>query len=42
MDGFPRFVALEGYAGLFKGLVPLWGRQVPYTMMKFGEKIPFI
>ena len=20
---------------LFKGLVPLWGRQIPYTMMKF-------
>lgn len=36
MDGFPRFVALEGYPGLFKGLVPLWGRQVPYTMMKFA------
>eukprot|EP00210_Caulerpa_lentillifera_P000564 g545.t1 len=36
MDGFPRFVALEGYAGLFKGIVPLWGRQVPYTMMKFA------
>ena len=37
MDGFPKFVALEGYGGLFKGLVPLWGRQVPYTMMKFGK-----
>eukprot|EP00803_Ostreobium_quekettii_P005039 evm.model.scf_116.1 EVM.evm.TU.scf_116.1 scf_116:3535-6145(+) len=35
-DGFPRFVALEGYGGLFKGLVPLWARQVPYTMMKFA------
>lgn len=22
---------------LWKGLVPLWGRQIPYTMMKFGE-----
>lgn len=22
---------------LFKGLTPLWGRQIPYTMMKFGE-----
>ena len=21
---------------LFKGLTPLWGRQIPYTMMKFG------
>lgn len=22
---------------LWKGLVPLWGRQIPYTMMKFGK-----
>lgn len=35
-DGFPRFVALEGYGGLFKGIGPLWGRQIPYTMMKFA------
>ncbi|KXZ56593.1 hypothetical protein GPECTOR_1g533 [Gonium pectorale] len=35
-DGFPKFVALEGAGGLFKGLKPLWGRQIPYTMMKFG------
>ena len=35
-DGLPKFVAEEGYGGLFKGLTPLWGRQIPYTMMKFG------
>ena len=35
-DGFPKFVAAEGYGGLFKGLTPLWGRQIPYTMMKFA------
>lgn len=35
-DGFPKFVASEGYLGLYKGIVPLWGRQIPYTMMKFG------
>jgi len=35
-DGFPKFVAQEGYGGLFKGLTPLWGRQIPYTMMKFA------
>lgn len=35
-DGFPRFVALEGVGGLFKGITPLWGRQIPYTMMKFA------
>lgn len=35
-DGLPKFVAQEGVGGLFKGLTPLWGRQIPYTMMKFG------
>uniref|UniRef100_A0A6N2MFB3 Uncharacterized protein n=1 Tax=Salix viminalis TaxID=40686 RepID=A0A6N2MFB3_SALVM len=23
---------------LYKGLVPLWGRQIPYTMMKFASR----
>ncbi|CAI0446728.1 unnamed protein product, partial [Linum tenue] len=36
-DGFPKFVKAEGFAGLYKGLVPLWGRQIPYTMMKFAS-----
>jgi solute carrier family 25 phosphate transporter 3 len=35
-EGFPKFVAEEGYAGFYKGIVPLWGRQIPYTMMKFA------
>ncbi|KAJ8772412.1 hypothetical protein K2173_027589 [Erythroxylum novogranatense] len=35
-DGFPKFVKAEGYSGLFKGLTPLWGRQIPYTMVKFA------
>ncbi|XP_002983785.2 mitochondrial phosphate carrier protein 3, mitochondrial, partial [Selaginella moellendorffii] len=35
-DGFSKFVAQEGYGGLYKGLAPLWGRQIPYTMMKFA------
>jgi solute carrier family 25 phosphate transporter 3 len=26
----------EGISGLYKGLAPLWMRQVPYTMMKFA------
>lgn len=40
-DGLPKIVKSEGYRGLYKGLVPLWGRQIPYTMMKFAsfEKI---
>ncbi|XP_074563308.1 mitochondrial phosphate carrier protein 3, mitochondrial-like [Curcuma longa] len=36
-DGLPKFVVSEGIPGLFKGLVPLWGRQIPYTMMKFAS-----
>ncbi|DBB03677.1 TPA: Mitochondrial phosphate carrier protein 3, mitochondrial, variant 2 [Trebouxia sp. C0006] len=35
-DGLPKFVQENGVAGLWKGLVPLWGRQIPYTMMKFA------
>ncbi|KAK9117675.1 hypothetical protein Sjap_016622 [Stephania japonica] len=35
-DGLPKFVKSEGYLGLYKGIVPLWGRQIPYTMMKFA------
>ncbi|TKW04666.1 hypothetical protein SEVIR_7G124400v4 [Setaria viridis] len=36
-DGLPKFVKSEGYSGLYKGIVPLWGRQIPYTMMKFAS-----
>jgi len=35
-EGWNKIVAQEGYAGLYKGLYPLWGRQVPYTMVKFA------
>lgn len=37
----PRMYAAEGMNAFFKGLSPLWMRQVPYTMMKFAsfEKI---
>ncbi|XVE63741.1 hypothetical protein DITRI_Ditri07aG0044500 [Diplodiscus trichospermus] len=35
-DGFPKLVKAEGAGGLYKGLAPLWGRQIPYTMMKFA------
>eukprot|EP00850_Spirogloea_muscicola_P009488 SM000053S17445 [mRNA] locus=s53:412326:414091:+ [translate_table: standard] len=34
-DGMPKMIAAEGVTGLYKGLVPLWGRQIPYTIMKF-------
>lgn len=31
----------EGMNGFFKGIFPLWGRQIPYTMVKFAafEKV---
>merc|ERR1712114_78063 len=35
-EGFPRILKEEGVAGFYKGLVPLWMRQIPYTMMKFA------
>ncbi|KAJ5220278.1 hypothetical protein N7468_009482 [Penicillium chermesinum] len=36
-SGISSVIAKEGNAGLFKGLYPLWGRQIPYTMMKFAS-----
>jgi len=35
-EGFRKIVAEEGFAGLYKGLYPLWARQIPYTMTKFA------
>ncbi|RUS82135.1 hypothetical protein EGW08_010109, partial [Elysia chlorotica] len=35
-EGFPRIMKEEGVSGFYKGLVPLWARQIPYTMMKFA------
>ena len=35
-EGWSKVVASEGYAGLYKGLYPLWARQIPYTMVKFA------
>lgn len=36
-SGISAVVAKEGSSGLYKGLYPLWGRQIPYTMMKFAS-----
>jgi len=36
-DGISTIVGKEGTGGLYKGLYPLWGRQIPYTMMKFAS-----
>nr|KAG5697063.1 hypothetical protein BaRGS_001979 [Batillaria attramentaria] len=35
-EGAPRIFKEEGIMGFYKGLVPLWARQIPYTMMKFA------
>lgn len=35
-EGFPKIMAEEGISGFYKGLAPLWARQIPYTMMKFA------
>lgn len=35
-EGAPKILREEGLWGFYKGIVPLWGRQIPYTMMKFA------
>lgn len=35
-EGWGKITAKEGIGGLYKGLQPLWGRQIPYTMVKFA------
>lgn len=37
VDGWKKMTATEGLAGLYKGLTPLWARQIPYTMCKFAS-----
>lgn len=34
-DGLKKTIASEGFGSLYKGIVPLWCRQIPYTMVKF-------
>ncbi|RZF42194.1 hypothetical protein LSTR_LSTR004343 [Laodelphax striatellus] len=35
-EAVPKMYAQEGTNAFFKSLVPLWCRQIPYTMMKFA------
>ncbi|XP_042509586.1 mitochondrial phosphate carrier protein 1, mitochondrial-like [Macadamia integrifolia] len=35
-DGFPKLYATEGLSGFYKGLVPLWGRNLPFSMIMFS------
>lgn len=35
-QAMPKMYGEEGISAFYKGLVPLWCRQIPYTMMKFA------
>ncbi|EAA08862.4 AGAP003586-PA [Anopheles gambiae str. PEST] len=35
-EAMPKMMGEEGIMAFYKGLVPLWCRQIPYTMMKFA------
>lgn len=35
VQGFNKINATEGFNGFYKGITPLWCRQVPYTIVKF-------
>ncbi|XP_076887769.1 mitochondrial phosphate carrier protein 1, mitochondrial-like [Bidens hawaiensis] len=35
-DGFPKLYASEGLRGFYKGLIPLWGRNLPFSMIMFS------
>lgn len=35
-EAVPKMLKQEGVSAFFKSLVPLWMRQIPYTMMKFA------
>lgn len=37
IDGYKKMTAAEGFGSLYKGLTPLWARQIPYTMVKFAS-----
>jgi len=34
-EAMPKIYSNEGLSGFYKGLSPLWMRQIPYTIMKF-------
>ncbi|KAJ7944027.1 Phosphate carrier protein mitochondrial-like [Quillaja saponaria] len=35
-DGFPKLYASEGILGFYRGLVPLLGRNIPFSMVMFS------
>ncbi|KAH9613194.1 hypothetical protein KSS87_018944, partial [Heliosperma pusillum] len=36
LDGFPKLYKSEGLHGFYRGLVPLWGRNLPFSMVMFS------
>ncbi|WOL13400.1 hypothetical protein Cni_G22170 [Canna indica] len=36
IDGFPKLYASEGLSGFYKGLIPLWGRNLPFSILMFS------
>lgn len=36
VDGFPLVYRNEGLAGFYRGLVPLWSRNLPFSMVMFS------
>ncbi|KAI3980665.1 hypothetical protein MKX01_025230 [Papaver californicum] len=36
VDGFPKLYAAEGVSGFYKGLAPLWGRNLPFSIFMFS------
>ena len=37
LDGLPRMLRQDGVGALYAGLLPLWARQLPYTVIKFAS-----
>ncbi|CAL1377378.1 unnamed protein product [Linum trigynum] len=36
LDGFPKLYASDGLLGFYRGLVPLMGRNIPFSMVMFS------
>ncbi|CAL1399331.1 unnamed protein product [Linum trigynum] len=36
VDGFPKIYRTEGLAGFYRGLFPLWARNLPFSMVMFS------
>lgn len=34
-EAWPKIMQAEGWNGFYKGIAPLWCRQIPYTIVKF-------